>query len=156
MRRIALLTAFALAAPVAAYAQPRVYERDRVYQRNQDDVPFARDRYDRYDRSHWVRDFRGRWTPLARGFSARTDRQFINVGGERFRKLRIEAVRDQPLIQKIAIEFDNRTTQAVDLDVRMPSGSGEVIDLNGGERRIHRIIVYTDPRSRGAYSLYGS
>jgi hypothetical protein len=152
MRRIALLTAFAMAAPVAAFAQPaRVYVREPEVT-----VQWSRDRYTRYDDSHWSRDYRGRWQPLARAYSSRTDRQFIPVRGQQFRKLRVEAVRGAPVIQKIAIEFMNRTTQAVDLDMRLTRGEGEVIDLNGGERRINRIIVYTDPRSRGSYSIYGS
>lgn len=154
MRRIALLTALAMAVPVASFAQPsRVYVRDRDPDVS---VTFSRDRYDRYDRSHWRRDFRGRWTPLARGYSSRSDRQFIPVRGEAFRKLRIEGVRGRPVIQKIAIEFMNRSTQAVDLDMELERGTGEVIDLNGDVRRINRIIVYTDPRSRGAYTLYGA
>jgi hypothetical protein len=34
--------------------------------------------------------------------------------------------------------------------------TGEVIDLNGGVRRVNRIIVYTDGQARGAYSIYGA
>jgi hypothetical protein len=154
MKGIALLTALAMAAPVAAFAQPsRVYVRDRDPDVS---VTFTRDRYDRYHDSHWARDFRGRWRTLAYSNSARSDRQFIPVRGETFRKLRLEGTRGQPVILKIAIEFMDRTTQAVDLDMRLGRGEGEVIDLNGGVRRINRIIVYTDPRSRGAYSLYGA
>jgi hypothetical protein len=160
MRRIALLTAIAVAAPMVAFAQPsRVYVRDRddVYDRDRDvTITFSRDRYDRYDRSRWARDFRGRWQPLARANSTNSDRQFIPVRGETFRKIRVEAVRGRPVIQKIAIEFMDRSTQAVDLDMQLRRGEGEVIDLNGGVRRINRIIVYTDPRTRGAYSLYGA
>jgi hypothetical protein len=153
-----MLTALAMAAPVAAYAQPvRVYERDRVYDRDDRDavVIFRHDRYENWNRTHWYQQS-GRWQPLARYYSARTDRQFIPVNGGRFSKIRIEAVRGEPVILKVAIEFMNRTTQAVDLDARLTRGAGEVIDLNGGERRINRIIVYTDPRARGAYSLYGT
>jgi hypothetical protein len=161
MRRIALLTAIAVAAPMVAFAQPsRVYVRDRddnSFDRDRDvTITFSRDRYDRYDRSHWARDFRGRWQPLARANSTSSDRQFIPVRGETFRKIRVEGVRGRPVIQKIAIEFMDRSTQAVDLDMQLRRGEGEVIDLNGGVRRINRIIVYTDTRSRGAYTLYGS
>ena len=167
MRRIAMLTALAIAAPVAAYAQPvRVYERDRdyygrdYYDRDRDrdrdvEIVFRHDRYDNWNRSHWYQES-NRWQPLARYYSARTDRQFIPVSGGRFRAIRIEAVRGEPVILKVAIEFMNRQTQAVELNQRLPRGSGEVIDLNGGERRINRIIVYTDPRFRGAYSIYGT
>jgi Ni/Co efflux regulator RcnB len=175
MKRIALLTAVALSIPTAAFAWPhwrvadrddpqRTYDRDRDHDRDHDrdrdrrgdDGRWNRERYERYERSHWVKDFRGRWTPLARGYNARTDRQFINLGGERYRKLRIEGVRGEPVILKIAIEFSDKTGQAVEYRESLPSGTGEVIDLTGGDRRINRIIIYTDPHSRGTYSVYGA
>jgi len=161
MKRIALLSALAMSIPAAAYAwpigrtaerenQPRIYYRDR-------DAGWTRERYDRYENSHWARDFRSQWVPLARGYSAHTDRQFIHVAGTgRYRRVRIEAVRGEPVILQIAIEFADKTTQVVKYREALSAGTGEVIDLNGGDRRINRIIVYTDPRSRGAYSVYGA
>jgi hypothetical protein len=166
MKRIAFLTALTMLIPAAAYGwpygrtadrddQPRTVFRDRDHDR--DDPGWSRERYDRYDRSRWSRDFHGRWVPLAQGYSARTDRQFINLGGYgRYRKLRIEAVRGEPVLLKIAIEFANGTNQAVEYREALPAGTGEVIDLNGDVRRIKRIIIYTDPRSRGSYSIYGA
>ena len=161
MRRIALCTVLALTASTAAFADPpQTYERDRADVRDRDrdhsDGGWTRDRYDHYGQSHWSRDFRGRWVGLARAFSARTERQFIHVDGGRYRRLRVEAVRGEPVIRKIAIEFGDGTAQAVDVDMRLTSGAGEVIDLNGGARNIKRIIVYSDPRSRGSYSIYGA
>lgn len=161
MRGFALLTTLALTAGTAAYAQPvrddeRVQWRDPDRDVNRNDNGWSRDRYDRYYDSHWARDFRGRWMPLARGYSAQSDRQFIMLRGTRLSKLRIEGVRGAPLIQKIAIEFGDGSSQAVDLDMTLPRGAGEVIDLNGRTRRVNRIIVYTDPRNRGSYSLYGA
>jgi hypothetical protein len=166
MRGIAFLAALALSIPTAAQAWPygrvadrddvRRYDRDRDRDRDHNDGGWSRERYDRYEDSHWVRDFHSRWVPLARGYSARTDRQFINLGGARYRKLRIEGVRGEPVILKIGIEFWDKTNQAVEYRESLPAGTGEVIDLNGGERRINRIIVYTDPHSRGSYSVYGA
>lgn len=164
MRRIALITALAAAVPAAAYAdQPpsQTYQRDRDHDRDhdrdrRDDHAWNRDHYDRYANSHWASDFHGRWVPIARGYSARTDRQMINVGNGKFRKIRIEGVRGEPLVTKIAIEFADQSTQAIDLDTRLPAGAGEVIDLNGDVRRVHRIIVYTDAHRGGSYSIYGA
>jgi hypothetical protein len=162
MRGIALLTTLAMSAGTVAFAAPgRVADRDdvRVQVRTHDNDPngqWSRDRYDRYNTSHWSRDFRGRWRTLASGFSAQSQRQFINTNGQRLSKLRIEGVRGAPVIQKIAIEFGDGTTQAVDLDMRLSRGTGEVIDLNGATRRVNRIIVYSDARTRGSYSLYGA
>jgi hypothetical protein len=156
MKGIVLFTTIALTAGTAgtvASAQPRV---DARIEWRDGDPGWTRDRYERYDQSRWQRDFRGRWQALARGYSARTQRQFIHVRGERLSKLRIEADRGAPVIQKIAIEFGNGEGQAVDLNMRLPRGTGEVIDLNGRDRRVRRIIVYTDGYSRGAYSIYGA
>jgi hypothetical protein len=166
MKRIAFLTALAMSIPAAAYASPQVRTADRDdpprpyvrdHDRDRDDPGWNRERYERYEQSHWARDFHSRWVPLARGYNARTDRQFITLAGNgRYHKLRIEGVRGEPVILKIAIEFSDRTGQAVESREALPAGTGEVIDLNGGERRINRIIIYTDPHSRGSYSVYGA
>ena len=173
MRRIAILTALAMAIPATGYAWPhgpiaqrgedprRTYDRDRGdrdhYDPDRSDAGWSRERYDRYDHSRWARDFHDRWVPLARGYSASSSRQFINIGGYgRYRMLRVQGVWGEPVLVKIAIEFTNGTTQAVEYRESLPRGTGEVIDLNGGDRRINRIIVYTDPRFRGAYSVYGA
>jgi hypothetical protein len=156
MRRIAILTAIAIAAPVAAvYAQPRGEVRVEVRDRPDG---WRHERYDHYGRSRFNTDFRGRWVSLGRGFNASSQRQLISVNGQnRFSKIRIEGVRGEPMIQKVLIEFAGRRggEQAVEFNESLPNGAGEVIDLNGDDRRINRIIVYTDPRSRGSYSVYG-
>ena len=152
MKKIALLTAAAMAFSTAAMAQPRI-----VVRTPEVSVQWGRERYEGYETSRVHREFRGRWTPLAQGYSSRTDRQFINVGGQgRYRKIRIEGVKGEPMILKVGIEFGDKTTQAVDYREVLPRGTGEVIDLNGDTRRINRIIVYTDPHSRGSYSVYGA
>ena len=171
MKSIALLTTLAMSFGTAAVAaparvadrdDPQVQWRDRDRDRDRDsnnpngNPNWTRDRYDRYNDSHWARDFRGRWMTLARAYTTQSDRQFIHTRGARLSKLRVEGVRGMPVIQKIAIEFRDGSTQAVDLDMRLPRGTGEVIDLNGGVRRVDRIIVYADPHSRGSYSLFGA
>jgi hypothetical protein len=157
MKHIALLTAIAMATPVAAaYAQPRGEVRVEVRDRPDG---WRHERYDHYGRSHFNTDFRGRWISLGGGFNANNHRQFIAVNGQsRFNRIRIEGVRGEPVIQKVTIEFAGRQggSQSVDFNEALPNGAGEVIDLNGDDRRISRIIVYTDPRSRGSYSVYGA
>lgn len=98
------------------------------------------------------------WVTLADTYSADTERQFINVlgrGGD-FRKIRVEAVRGAPVITKVAIEYMDRDTQVVDLSSRLPRGEGHVIDLNGRGQPINRIVVYSDPRYGGSYSVFGT
>jgi hypothetical protein len=144
--RLAFLTTLVLAASAStpAFADPEHRSGDR-------------ENYQRYDRSHWARDFHGRWTPLATRFSASERRQFINVrrGAERLDMLRIEADRGTPVITQIAIEYTDGNTQKVRLDERLPTGSGEVIHLDH-DQRIQRIIVYTEPGYGGQYSIYGA
>jgi hypothetical protein len=153
MRGIALLTTLAMTAGTAAvYADPpRVevrVERDR-------DAGWTRDHYDRYNDSHWSHDFRGRWMSLGQG-STQGQRQFNPPRAGRLNKLRVEAVRGAPAITSMTIEFADGSTQAVNLDMRLQRGGGEVIDLNGRNRKVFRVIVYPDPRTRGTYSLYGA
>ena len=159
MKGTAILTALALTASAAAPALAQPDNRQRTYERDRaDDRTYSRDRYERWDRSRWSRDFRGRWVPLATRYSARTDRQFIRLLGEtgRFRKLRIEGVRGAPVIHRIAIEYvGDPTTQVVDLNTQLRRGQGEVIVLNG-RSRINRIVVYSEPRFGGQYSVFGS
>ena len=153
MKHVAVWTAIAMAAPMfaplTASADPQVYVRDR-------DANWKRDRYERYERSHWAKDFHGRWTPLARNFNAETDVQDIFVKNQVYSRIRFEGVRGEPVIQKIAIEFANKTSQEVELGMRLGNGTGEVIDLNGGKRSIVRIIVWSAPRTHGTFSVYGS
>lgn len=155
MRRIALLTTLAMSAGAVAYADPPVIRGEAQIEWRDRDTPWARDRYERYDRSRWGREYRGRWHMLGGAFPASNDRQFIPVRGERLRRLRIEAVRGAPAIDKIAVEFRDGTSQVVELDMRLPRGSGEVINL-GDDRRVQRIIVYTHPDARGTYAVYGT
>ena len=165
MTRLALLTALALSASSFAYADPP-YDRDRFGDRDRDrrgdrtdqrDGRFDRERYDRYDRSRWSRDFRGRWLPLAENYSARNKAQQIILRGQngRFRRIRIEAVRGAPVITQITVQYEDDSSQIVQLNERLMRGAGEVISLNNNQP-IRRIIVYTDPRVRGAYSIYGA
>lgn len=68
----------------------------------------------------------------------------------------VEGLRGEPAISKIAINFANDTTQVVQMNTTLPAGSGEVIDLEGNARKVVRIVVYADPRSRGLYAIYGT
>jgi hypothetical protein len=163
MRGLVLLTALALAPASVASADHRS-DRDRYGDREHGGHRDYRDG-DRYDDGYFDRDGRridrrgdrDRWAPIVQQNSATTERQFINVleRGGHFTRLLVESVRGAPVIQRVAVEFEDRQTQVWDLNRRLPRGADEVIDL-GGHRRIHRIVVYTNPSYRGAYSIYGA
>lgn len=170
--RLAWITALAIATTTSvAIAQPNLdYDHDR---RDADrgwftvHIPYRYETYDRYDRDQrfdrdrdgrYGRYERGRWVPIAERYSAATDKQSIAVNGRggRFNRIRVEAVRGAPVIHKVAIEYLNDpNVQAVELNRRLSPGSGETIRLNG-DRPIRRIVVYTEPSYRGAYSIYGA
>jgi hypothetical protein len=165
MKRIIVLAILALTASAAsAQVAPRNWQRpDRVERRDVDGNwgtrygdRYWRDRYNARDDGRWKRDFRGRWVTLADGFSANTNRQFVTLrgGAGTFRHLRIEAQRGRPVILKVAIEDTRGNTQVVDVNERLYPGEGEVITLNQSAP-INRIIVYTDARVGGSYSVFG-
>jgi hypothetical protein len=167
MRAMAILTALAMAASTAAYADPpRTYDRDRDhydwdrdYDRDRDryyEGNLTRDHYDRYDRSHWYREHHGRWAPITRG-NARTGRtDFFLPTRQRYRKIRIEAIRGEPVIAKVGIEFANGGTQVVYVNAALPVGAGEVIDLTNDTRTVTRVIIDANPQSRGQFAVYGA
>jgi len=171
MRLPGILTALAIAA-APAYAEPvPVPTDDGIYDRHSDRHDSRRDGwYDRddrndrnvYDAGRYVRfeasrDFRGRWVPLMRRTDADNGRQFIEVAGRggRLDKLRIESDRGTPLIKRVAIEYRNGTREVLRVDATLSRGHGQVIDLQG-KKRVSRIVVITDPRFDGVYSVYGT
>jgi hypothetical protein len=147
MRTIALSAALLMAVPVAAYADPpHQTQNDR-------DRAFEHERYDRWNDSHWSRDFHGRWRSFGATFNARNDRQFVNLGGGRYHMLRLEAVRGEPKIDRVVVTYSDGDTQTVQLDSPLMQGAGEVIRLDPG-RRIRQVIVFTEPTTRGLYSVH--
>jgi hypothetical protein len=154
MKQIAVWTALALVAPVfaplTASAQARIEGRVELR------LPeWHREAYQSYNHSHWNKDFRGRWTPLGGQYNAQTDVQSIHLDGRKYSKLRVEGAKGEPVIQRMTVTFGDRSTQTVDLNMRLSPGTGEVIDLNGiGDRKILQIMVYSAPHTRGSFSIY--
>jgi hypothetical protein len=72
-----------------------------------------------------------------------------------FHRLRVEATQGRPFIHKVAIQFPDGAWQEAQIERRLRPGEEYMIDLNGGERGIHRIVVYTEPSYRASYSIKG-
>jgi len=154
MKCIGIATILALAVPAAAYANPQDRDRDaRTYERDRD---FRSEHYDRFGSSHWATDYRGRWATLARGNAAEGRREFMIGNTNRYHAFRIEGLRGEPMIGKIAINFANGTTQVVQMNSALPAGAGQFIDLQGNDRKVLRIVVYPEAHSRGTYAIYGT
>jgi hypothetical protein len=145
MRSIALSTALLVAIPALAYADPPQTQSDR-------DRAFEHERYDRWNDSHWSRDYHGRWRSFGQTFSARNDRQLINLNGH-YHMLRLQAVRGEPNLERVVIQYNDGDTQTVELNSRLGDGAGEVIKLDDS-KRITRVTVYAEHNTRGMYSVY--
>ncbi len=161
MKRILLITALSAAGSMSVSAQPyRPAPSPQVDRRDDRDYDgadyFERERapYQRFDRTRWHRDFQSRWVTLANGYAANTTRQNLPLRGQTFDRLRIEGVRGNPVITQVQVIYTNGTIQKFDLGARFPVGAGEVLRLNASP--IQRIVINTDPRSGGAYSLHGA
>ena len=96
------------------------------------------------------------WVPLAERYTANTDRQDIEVGGQigRFRLLRLQAVRGRPVIHRLDVEFLDRTHRQYNIESALDQG-GIVVRLHGGQRGIRRITVFTEPSHHAAYEIFG-
>src|SRR5437016_1966511 len=86
-------------------------------------------RGDRYDARRFHGELRGGLL-LAPAYSARSERQFINVGGRggHFDRIVFEAVRGAPVIRKVVVEYvGSPSPQVVKLDTQLPEGQVEAI-----------------------------
>lgn len=142
MRRLALLTTLALAGGTLTATADHPW-RDRDHRR--DDYSYREARRDRG------------WVQLAPVHKARTETNQIMLNGrhQRIHKLRIQAVRGTPVIYKVTIDYMNRPAQVVSLSSRVVRGDSEVIPIDPNAR-IQRILVYSEPRYGGAYTVLGT
>lgn len=95
------------------------------------------------------------WVTLAENYSAQSGRQFVKPSGQ-FDKIRVEAVRGAPVVTKIVVEYSPNDVQVVEPNARLTPGEGYQLNLNGRNRSINRIAVYTEPQYGGEYSVFGS
>lgn len=160
MRRLALFTTLVLAASTgSAVAWPGNWPQapDQDYDDAHDEGGVNRDRRDHDGDQHWSHDARGRWMSLARHRSAFSNQQIVLFGqGGPMRRLGIQADRGAPVVTRVTVEFmAGQTPQITTVNRRIPPGATEVIPLHRN-RGVKRIIVYTEPRYGGAYSVFGA
>jgi hypothetical protein len=143
-RRITLVLALLAATTTPAIAQP---EEDGAR------VPF-RGSGERYRRSRSERD----WVRIASPTSTKFGTEYIIIGKDAgvFRTLRIEAVSGTVVLRRVSVLTHRVSIKTFDvrrrLDARDPSF---YIDL-GGSTRIEQIVITTDRRVAGSYTIYGS
>jgi hypothetical protein len=98
-----------------------------------------------------------RWTSLAIS-QVRNNRQVIRVSSrQKLSKLKIEATRGMTMIDKVHITYANGRTQIVEVDARIGmSGRPAMIDLQGRDRQISRIVIVTKGSSRSSFAVLGA
>ena len=100
------------------------------------------------------------WTELAAPQFNEDFRDFIKPDPtQAYKKFRLDVTRGRVLVDQVSFEFaDGAPGQKNKLGRELGAGESLVIDLDGRERQIKRIIVYVDPaqarRDRGMYRLY--
>ena len=100
-----------------------------------------------------------RWTLLDTSRPSRFGRTVIDVqSNARFTKLKLEATRGVPVIDKVMITYGNGRTQTIEVDKRLggfnPAMSSTVLDLGGNfGRQISKIVILSKSGARASYSI---
>jgi hypothetical protein len=95
----------------------------------------------------------GEWVQLASPTPCKHGRTFITVDG-RYAQLRVDAAKGRPLVQSVRIVYANGKDRVVRIG-RTLAGKQKtaVVELSGA--LIEHIVVQTDARSRGSYTVTG-
>ena len=154
MRRLILLTTLAAALAPAAYADPEpgIYD-DQPGWRADRDRDWDWDTYD----SRMRRGFRERWITLSAFTPARKGRETVYLTGRerRIDRVRLSAVRGAPVVHQVIIQYRNGQYERRPVHQQLQPGRDAIISLDTG-RRVEKVMVLTDPRSGGAYSVLGA
>jgi hypothetical protein len=111
---------------------------------------------DTYDTRYRDR-FRDRWVVLSAFTPARQGRETVQLTGRdrRIDRLKIRSVRGAPVVKQVILQYGNGRYERRPVNLQLRPGQESTISL-APHRRVERIIVLTDPRSGGAYSLLGA
>lgn len=162
MHRIAGIIAALVAGPSIALAQPPPgeypdYDDGSWFERKRDVDLYPRDYYperDPYEGWHGQYRYPERWDPLAGYANARDGSTFVRVPPRtRMTRVRIEGAHGAPVVTMIEIHYARFTSRAT-VNRRLLRGESVDIPLDP-RRRVRAIVVHTDPRYRGGYSVWG-
>lgn len=94
------------------------------------------------------------WTSLSK-VSSLQRKQTIGVGGtQAYSKLKLEGARGNTFVDKLVIVFGNGARQVVELDQNVTASTAPlVIDLDGKNRRIAKVVVYGKSNRRAAINV---
>ncbi|MFN0247005.1 MAG: hypothetical protein ACKV2T_08855 [Kofleriaceae bacterium] len=98
------------------------------------------------------------WVALTSPLQLDRRRTMIDVNERRpFHQLRLQlATHGMTHIDRVVVRFKNGERQVIDVDQRLSTRNPMIsMDLDGGHRRIDRIIVIGDSRRGGAIQVFG-
>ncbi len=99
------------------------------------------------------------WIELASPTPAKHGTEFVVIGREAgyFSQLRVKATKGRTVVRRVKVFFADGGTRTVKLDRAVANrGRDSVVVSLGEPRPIDRIVVTTDPGTRGMYAVYGS
>ena len=94
------------------------------------------------------------WVVLGRAQTTNLSQTHVVTTGEPFAQILVKAVDGEAEIEQIEITYRDHQSRVVRLGRRLVAGDGQVIELRE-KRPIEKIVVHTDPDSRGDYVLFG-
>ena len=95
----------------------------------------------------------GDWVEIASPTPASHGREFITVDG-RYAQLRLDAAKGRPVVRSVRIVYANGKDRVVRVGRRLAGKQKTaVVELSGA--KIEHIVVTTDARSRGSYTVTG-
>lgn len=97
------------------------------------------------------------WVELATPTPAAHGRTFVTLDTEEvpFTILRIDAHKGHPVIKQVRVVFADGKQRIVKVGKRLDRGRSAYVDLRGG-KEIESIIVDTDHRTKGSYTIHGA
>jgi hypothetical protein len=99
----------------------------------------------------------GEWVEIASEMPAKHGTQFVIVGKEAgsFSKLRVDGAKSKTIVRKVKVVFTDGKVKTVQLDKTLAKGKSTLVDL-GDPKAIDRVVITTNPNTRGEYAIYGS
>jgi hypothetical protein len=94
------------------------------------------------------------WVELATPTPAAHGREYITVDGQ-YGQIKIEATKGRPLVRSVRIDYRNGKHKVVKLDRLLGRGASTTIQIQG-QHDITQIVVDTDWKSRGMYTVHGA
>ena len=97
------------------------------------------------------------WVVLTQAVPTTNMQQVVEVGvtNRPFSQLMLKAVDGEPQIESLQIEYMDDDMKQVTVHRKLVAGDGQVIELQQ-KAVIKKITVFTQPDSKGSYTIFGA